>query len=847
MVLPARTWAVLLIGVCIGIDAPDQRRDAVADAIRQGSDLLQQGRFADAAQLLEPIARQAASDRDAGEVEFLTGQAFYRLGKYDRAEQFWHIALVDERATRDRANEARTLRSMAQMRKNQASYGEGLQFAHDALDVFTSLGDTRNAALTWIVIGAIHDLKGEYREALASYGHAQPVFDDETTAQAANLAYERGVSLKNLGRYSEALAGYRRADDIYARLNDAADEAVAVGNMGVLYSEIGEFDRALQCNHRALELARQSGQPRLEMLGLVNVAESYWQVGEAARALDTFGQEIALAKRIGAKKEEADAYQNLGHIHAAQGDRQHALTDYNQALALRRSIDDRAGIASTLIALSDLSLSRGDPDGARGQSDEALALARAMQRPEREWDALRASASVDAAVGRRAAAIDKLRESARIVNSLRSNLSADSSRIAYLDTRRVVFEELAAHLFDEGRAGEALEAAEAGRARAFADLLTNRRQAPDAEGRARGRELTSLQTAVSPTLAAIRTAARRLNATLVEYLATNDRLIIWTIAPDGALHAATVAVPRSTLERLTRRVRTAIASRAAGTASTHGMLRTLNRDLIAPVAKWLPGPADDLLVVIPYGPLLLVPFAALEDAQGRPLIARHALAAAPAASVFEYTGEKRGAAADHADTALIVADPIPPPESRADRLPAAGLEGRRVAKHFGSGAVRLLTGAAATESAVKQEASSYGVMHFAVHGVIVPERPLASSLLLAAGGGDDGYLRADEIFGMTLAARLVVLSGCSTGLGRLTGDGILGMTRAFLYAGTPAVVVSQWDISDRATSALMDRFYAELRRGRTTAQALRVAELATRARFPAPADWAAFELVGEPQ
>jgi len=845
--LPVRTWAVLLIGVCAGIGAQDQRHDTVADAIRQGGDLLQRGRFADAAQLLEPIAREAASDRDAGELEFLAGQAFYRLGQYDRAEHFWSIALADERATHDQASEGRTLRSMAQMRKNQASYDEALRFADQALDRFTSLGDTRNAALTWIAIGAIHDLRGEYREALLSYEHARPVLDDEATAQAANLAYERGVSLKNLGRYSEALAGYQRAYDIYARLHDAADEAVAVGNMGVLYAEIGEFDRALRFNHTALDFARQSGQPRLEILGLVNVAESYWQVGDTPRALDTFAQEIALAQRVGAKAEEATAYQSVGRIHAAQGDARRALIDYQQALALRRGIDDRAGVASTLIALSDLSLSRGALDDARRQSDEALALARAMERPEHEWNALRVSAAVDAAAGRRAAAIDKLRESARIINSLRSNLSADSSRIAYLDTRRVVFEELAANLIDEGRAGEALEAAEAGRARAFADLLTERRNGSDADGRTRGRELTSLQTAARPALADIRTAARRLNATLVEYLATNDRLIIWTIAPDGALHAATVAVPRKVLERLTRRVRTAIESRAAGTASAHGLLRTLNRDLIAPVARWLPRSTDDLLVVIPYGPLLLVPFAALEDAQGRPLIARQALATAPAASVFEYTADKRVAAADHADAALIVADPVPPPESRADRLPAAGIEGQRIAKHFGAGAVRLLTGAAATESAVKEEAASYGVMHFAVHGVIVPERPFASSLLLAAGGGDDGYLRVDEIFGMTLAARLVVLSGCSTGLGRLTGDGILGMTRAFLYAGTPAVVVSQWDISDRATSVLMDRFYAELRRGRTTAQALRVAELATRARFPTPADWAAFELVGEPQ
>ena len=133
-----------------------------------------------------------------------------------------------------------------------------------------------------------------------------------------------------------------------------------------------------------------------------------------------------------------------------------------------------------------------------------------------------------------------------------------------------------------------------------------------------------------------------------------------------------------------------------------------------------------------------------------------------------------------------------------------------------------------------------------MHGLIDDARPLDSALLLAGGGGEDGTLRVAEAFGLSLDADLVVLSGCSTGLGRVTGDGILGLARAFLYAGTPSVVVSQWDVSDRATAFLMDRFYAGIKAGRGKARSLRAAQLATRARFPHPALWAAFSLVGEP-
>ena len=101
------------------------------------------------------------------------------------------------------------------------------------------------------------------------------------------------------------------------------------------------------------------------------------------------------------------------------------------------------------------------------------------------------------------------------------------------------------------------------------------------------------------------------------------------------------------------------------------------------------------------------------------------------------------------------------------------------------------------------------------------------------------------MFELELRADLVVLSGCATGLGRLSGDGIFGLARGFIYAGTPSVVASLWDVSDRATAFLMDRFYAGLARGLDKAAALRAAQRATRARYRHPSLWAAFMLIGE--
>jgi CHAT domain-containing protein len=110
--------------------------------------------------------------------------------------------------------------------------------------------------------------------------------------------------------------------------------------------------------------------------------------------------------------------------------------------------------------------------------------------------------------------------------------------------------------------------------------------------------------------------------------------------------------------------------------------------------------------------------------------------------------------------------------------------------------------------------------------------------------GDDGLLKAEEILDLSLDAELVVLSACNTGRGRMTGDGIVGLARAFITAGVPSVVVSLWSVADDSTAFLMTRFYEHLRGGFDKAAALHNAMLDTSARYPHPRDWAAFTLVG---
>ena len=123
---------------------------------------------------------------------------------------------------------------------------------------------------------------------------------------------------------------------------------------------------------------------------------------------------------------------------------------------------------------------------------------------------------------------------------------------------------------------------------------------------------------------------------------------------------------------------------------------------------------------------------------------------------------------------------------------------------------------------------------------------MSSALLLARAGNDDGKWKVSEIFSLNLKADLVVLSACETGLGKISnGDEIIGLTRAFIYAGTPSVITTLWKVNDRATFELMKEFYANLKTAKKSA-ALRQAQLKTMKEFPEPFFWAAFGLTGEP-
>ena len=348
-----------------------------------------------------------------------------------------------------------------------------------------------------------------------------------------------------------------------------------------------------------------------------------------------------------------------------------------------------------------------------------------------------------------------------------------------------------------------------------------------------------------------------------------SELYIWIIKPTGEVTFRRADLKplwqqqSTTLEGLVSDSRKSIGARGRGLgavarvdeASQTNRLQQLHQLLIDPIADLLPTDPNARVVFIPQNTLFLVPFPALVNASGKYLIEKHTILTAPAIQVLEFTRQRRQYVPGEAEDVLVVGNPTMPrvssgigqPPQQLPSLPAAQQEATEIATLFNTQAI---TGNGATKASVVQKMSQARLIHLATHGLldylkIFLGLPGGGALALAPSGQDNGLLTAEEILDLKLNAELVVLSACDTGNGKITGDGIIGLSRSLITAGVPSVIVSLWSVPDAPTAFLMTQFYKNLQQNPDKAQALRFAMLTTMKQHPNPKDWAAFTLIGE--
>jgi CHAT domain-containing protein len=274
----------------------------------------------------------------------------------------------------------------------------------------------------------------------------------------------------------------------------------------------------------------------------------------------------------------------------------------------------------------------------------------------------------------------------------------------------------------------------------------------------------------------------------------------------------------------------------SGDSGTPPSLKQLHRWLIAPIGSQL---RTSMIAIVPHGVLHNLPFAALTPDGKQYLGDRHEIFYLPSVSALPYI---RARTKPGGDRMLVLANDT---EVGLPYLGHAYDEARAVASFFGT-EPRL--GNAATASVLRADAGNYDILHLIAHIERDDQTSQFTRIMLAPGEGDDGPLELHQVYGLDLRrTNLVVLSGCQSELGRQSrGDDIVGLSRAFIYAGAPSVVASLWNVDDEATQQFMIAFYDHLKHGMSKAEALGAAQADTRRKYPNPYYWAGFVLTGDP-
>lgn len=342
---------------------------------------------------------------------------------------------------------------------------------------------------------------------------------------------------------------------------------------------------------------------------------------------------------------------------------------------------------------------------------------------------------------------------------------------------------------------------------------------------------------------------------LVSYFTLPDKTLAWVVEPDRWAMVE-LAISRAELAKRVMEFRASIAQAGAqpneprtrgvivedglGMAPAKELGGKLFRDLVLPLQRHI---RHRNVLVVPHDSLHQLPFAALFDDQKKLYLGQqYALAFLPSASALSAWSAP---SPPDGSRPLILGDP----ETKVGALPNARQEAIEIASKFGTAA---LVGVSATESSVRNAASSLTLLHIAAHGIPDGKEPRESYLALAKDPAEDGRLKMGEIFDELRLPRrpLVVLSACQSGLGRQSGgDEVEGMIRAFLFAGAGAVMATQWDIADEASKLLIQDFYQSLIAGRSAAEALQDAQasLISHPRYSEPFFWAGFSLTGDPR
>lgn len=777
------------------------------------------------------------------------GTAALKRGQAEEARNSLVQSLAMARELPDPDTERRLLEKLGRTYRALEDYPKAIESYQRFLSLARAAGDRQDEAIALGSLGIIHETLKDDERAVMAFQQVLAV------ARSGRDRSNESTALWHLGKIALGQEDYVRAIECFEQvlailreLGDRPRQMETLLQLGRSHYYLADYQKAIAYMQQGLALARTLGDKLGQGQALRGLGNGYYFRADPKQAIAYYQQELAIRKELADRGGEGQVLGNLALAYTQLGEFHQAIEYYAQDLAIAREVKDARTEAQALSNLADVYLSLKDYETAIGYYRQSLAVVRTIGYRRGEGITLTNMGRALYQAGSLPQAEAAQREAIAVLESLREKAShVDAYNVSLFESHLQAYRFLQATLIARKQPEAALEIAERGRARALNELLSRRAAASDTTGLA----------LESPPLAAIREIARAHNATLVEYALMPEEaaLYIWVVQPTGQVFFAQSDLPSRqpsgwSLDELVRRGRLSLGVAARGAYKVQGeplppdqdqTLLLLYRMLIEPVADRLPKDPDAPVIFIPQEALFLVSFAALRDRTGRYLIDQHTVLAAPSIQTLQLTQEQQLHRKPPGPAPLVVGNPTMPwislgggaTREQLEDLPGAEREAMVVAKLLQTEAI---TGGRATKSEVLRRLGDARLVHLATHGLLddLKAQGMPGAIALAPAPPDDGLLTAAEIQGLKLSADLVVLSACDTGRGRITGDGVIGLSRAFISAGAPSVMVSLWRVPDAPTADLMSAFYRHLISEPNKARALRQAMLETRRQHPDP-------------
>ncbi len=847
------------------------------------------------------ICRQIVDRTNEGRALHLQGAAYQGLSYYEKADEYYKRSLTIRDELKDAVNIGRVLNDLGTVNFYLSRYDKTIEYFELAIVNSRETLDRINEGRSLGNLGAANQQIRRDEKAVEYYSQALAIHRDSQNQTS------QGITLNNLGELYELVGQSEKAIEYFEQslliareLKNRQSEGIRLSNLGNSHYSLRRFDKAIESLNQAITIHRDGKFRADEGRTLVRLGKTLLSLGQTDKAIEQFNLARAIANEVKSPADEATAFYHLAHAELALGNLPKSLSYVEDSLKLTESLrsglvsqDSRAAFfaaaQNSYQLYIDVLMRRHQAEPNKGNN--ALAFEISERARARGLLEMLAESRADIRGGVDAALLERERLLAKQFNEKAQRLT-QSNTAGQLATLK---QEISAIENDYEQVQAAIRRASP----RYAALTEPPVLKLDDIQQQLGADTLLLEYSLGDERSFL-------------WVVGQNSLASYELPKREQIEQTATDVYRMLTVRSRNVAGETPRQRQARIAQTEAQLpaaaRQLSQILLAPAAAQL---GNKRLVIVADGALQYIPFAMLPDPNNSdtgnknpqsairnpqsetPLVVNHELISLPSASTLAVMRKELAGRTPAPKQLAVFADPVfaaddPRLKVAAGKLtnePASAVASRKI-EHLSSDTtlqgvrrgmviprlpftrqeanqILALSSAdssfkavdfnASRTSALSSELSQYRYLHFATHGYLDSERAGLSALVLSLvdeqGRSQDGFLRAHELYNLNLPAELVVLSACQTGLGKqIKGEGMIGLTRGFMHAGAARVVVSLWNVNDKATSELMTRFYQKmLKEQQAPAAALRSAqvEMWKQKAWQSPNYWAAFVLQGE--